>query len=88
MQKAIHSGGGDANGKCASNPRTTQNSVLLNHPMNKQAFARKNSIGLQKLKEYPKCESQNSSVETLPSSGTGTEPHSSVLDSHCWCLRI
>lgn len=71
QQKAGHLVSGENNGAKCINSKSTINSSSLNHPINKQGFPRKNSIGLQKLQEYPGSESQNSSAETLPSSGTG-----------------
>lgn len=70
MQKAAHIS--DFSSKNVNNLRLgNSNSSVPHHPINKQTFLKKNNKGLQKLKEYPKCESQNSSIETLPSSGTG-----------------
>lgn len=71
QQNAAHLISGENNGIKPTNTKSAVNSSLLNHPINKQGFVRKNNIGLQKLQEYPASESQNSSAETLPSSGTG-----------------
>ncbi|XP_065199879.1 C-myc promoter-binding protein isoform X2 [Planococcus citri] len=69
-QKANFANNDVMNGKFENHSRPGANSSASNYSLNKQPIARKNS--LHKLKEYPKCESQNSSAETLPSSGTGS----------------
>ncbi|KAK7602608.1 hypothetical protein V9T40_008197 [Parthenolecanium corni] len=70
QQKAANLVSGENNGAKSANTKSLVSLSLLNHPINKQGFARKNNTGLQKLQEYPASESQNSSAETLPSSGT------------------
>lgn len=73
MQKFTHSGAGYVNNKCSGAIRSLSpgGQSNCNNP-NKLTHVRKNEISLQKVEEYPKYESRNSSIETLPSSGTGT----------------
>lgn len=83
QQNAAHLAGGENNGIKPANAKSAVNSSLLNHPINKQGFIRKNNTGLQKLQEYPASESQNSSAETLPSSGTGTDVKCTIKFKFC-----
>lgn len=72
MQKFAHSGAGDVNNKCSGAIRSLSPGVQSNcNNSNKFTHVRKNGISLQKVEEYPNHESRNSSIETLPSSGTG-----------------